>query len=186
MSEAQHLGVTPEQMRDPNWTPSIEKAVPLGIQHVLAMFVSNFTPSIIISLAAGYVFGSPDMVYLVLMAMVFSGIATLIQTISIGPVGAKLPVVQGTSFAFIPVMIPVVKTVGMAALFGGVVIGGIFHSFIGTVIGRFLSALPPLVTGIVVISIGLVLIPVGIQYATGGVPLMGKPELAPSSTGASP
>ncbi|WP_319773835.1 nucleobase:cation symporter-2 family protein [Breoghania sp.] len=176
MSEAKHLGATPDQMRDPEWTPSIEKAVPLGIQHVLAMFVSNFTPSIIISLAAGYAFGSPDMVYLVQMAMVFSGIATLIQTITIGPIGARLPVVQGTSFAFIPVMIPVVKTAGMAALFGSVIIGGIFHFLLGTVIGRFRNALPPLVTGIVVISIGLALIPVGIQYAAGGVPLMGKPE----------
>jgi NCS2 family nucleobase:cation symporter-2 len=113
---------------------------------------------------------------MVQMAMVFSGIATLIQTVTIGPVGARLPIVQGTSFAFIPVMIPVVKTAGVAALFGGVVIGGIFHFLLGTVISRIRHILPPLVTGLVVLSIGLSLLPVGIQYAAGGVPLQGQPE----------
>ncbi len=51
---------TAEQLRDPDYTPPIHVAIPLGIQHVLAMFVSNFTPAIIIGLAAGYSFGSPD------------------------------------------------------------------------------------------------------------------------------
>ena len=163
-------------LSDPNYTPPLQQAIPLGIQHVLAMFASNITPAIIVSLAAGFAFGSTEMVYMIQMVMVFAGVATLIQTCGIGPVGAKLPIVQGTSFAFIPVMIPVVKTAGMGALFGGVVIGGIFHFFLGTIIGKIRNALPPLVTGIVVLTIGLSLIPVGIKYAAGGVPLMGKPE----------
>ena len=167
---------TPEQLRDTEYRPPLAKAVPLGIQHVLAMFASNVTPAIIVSLAAGFAFGSADMVYLIQMAMVFAGVATLLQTIGVGPVGARLPVVQGTSFAFIPVMIPVVKGAGLGALFGGVVIGGVFHFLLGTVIGRIRGWLPPLVTGIVVLSIGLALIPVGIKYAAGGVPLIGKPE----------
>ena len=164
-----------ESYRDPNYLPPLQKAIPLGIQHVLAMFASNITPAIIVSLAAGFAFGSSDMVYMIQMVMVFSGIATLIQTIGLGPVGARLPVVQGTSFAFIPVMIPVVKTAGLAALFGGIVIGGIFHFLLGTLIGRIRNWLPPLVTGIVVLMIGLVLIPIGVKYAAGGVPLIGKP-----------
>ncbi|MTI10866.1 uracil-xanthine permease family protein [Curvivirga aplysinae] len=169
-------GTSKSDLQNPDYTPPLQQAVPLGIQHVLAMFASNVTPAIIISLAAGFTFGSSEMVYMIQMVMVFAGIATLIQTVGLGPIGAKLPIVQGTSFAFIPVMIPVVKTAGMAALFGGVVIGGIFHFFLGTVIGRIRNALPPLVTGIVVLTIGLSLIPVGIKYAAGGVPLMGKPE----------
>ncbi|WP_420547279.1 uracil-xanthine permease family protein [Curvivirga sp.] len=169
-------GTSKSDLQNPDYTPPLQQAVPLGIQHVLAMFASNVTPAIIISLAAGFAFGSAEMVYMIQMVMVFAGIATLIQTVGLGPIGAKLPIVQGTSFAFIPVMIPVVKTAGMAALFGGVVIGGIFHFFLGTVIGRIRNALPPLVTGIVVLTIGLSLIPVGIKYAAGGVPLMGKPE----------
>lgn len=164
------------QLQDPNYLPPLQEAIPLGIQHVLAMFASNVTPAIIISLAAGFTFGSADMVYMIQIVMVFAGISTLIQTIGFGPIGAKLPVVQGTSFAFIPIMIPIVKTAGMGALFGGIVIGGVFHFLLGTFIGRIRNVLPPLVTGIVVLTIGLSLIPVGIKYAAGGVPLMGKPE----------
>jgi len=113
------------------------------------------------------------------MAMFFAGIATLFQTIGVGPVGARLPIVQGTSFAFLPVMIPLVAGKGvdaMPALFGGVIIGGLFHAFLGTFIGKIRFALPPLVTGLVVLMIGLALVRVGIQYAAGGVPAMGKPE----------
>ena len=84
---------------------------------------------------------------------------------------------QGTSFAFLPVMIPAVfgaGTAGMAGLMTGVVIGGIFHFLLGTVIGKIRFALPPLVTGLIVLMIGLSLVSVGIQYAAGGVPLQGK------------
>ena len=176
---------TAEQLRDPNYTPPLGKAVPLGIQHVLAMFVSNVTPAIIVAGAAGIGFGSdqgalgfPDMTYLIQMSMLFAGVATLFQTIGLGPVGARLPIVQGTSFAFIPVMIPAVAglgTAGLAGLMTGVVLGGIFHFMLGFVVGRIRYALPPLVTGLIVLMIGLALVKVGIQYAAGGVPLMGKP-----------
>jgi len=177
---------TPEQLRDPNYTPALHRAVPLGIQHVLAMFVSNVTPAIIIAGAAGFGFGSdagaqgfPDMTYLIQMSMLFAGIATLFQTIGFGPVGARLPIVQGTSFAFIPIMIPLVAGKGveaLPALFGGVIIGGLFHTFIATFIGKIRFALPPLVTGLVVTMIGLALVKTGIQYAAGGVPAISQPE----------
>ncbi|EDZ44839.1 uracil-xanthine permease family protein [Leisingera daeponensis] len=175
---------TPAQLRDPNYTPPLHKAVPLGIQHVLAMFVSNVTPAIIVAGAAGFGFGSnspdfPELLYLIQMSMLFAGIATLLQTITLGPVGAALPIVQGTSFAFLPIMIPLVagKGVdGLAAMFTGVIIGGIFHASLGMVIGRIRFALPPLVTGLVVTMIGLALVKVGIQYAAGGVPAIGTPE----------
>ena len=177
---------TAEQLRDPNYMPPIGDAVPLGIQHVLAMFASNVTPSIIIAGAAGFGFGSdqgalgfPDMTYMIQMAMLFAGVATLFQTIGMGPIGARLPIVQGTSFAFLPVMIPAVAgrgTEGMAALMTGVMIGGIFHFCIGFFIGRLRFALPPLVTGLIVLMIGLALLKTGIQYAAGGVPLVGQPE----------
>ncbi|OWU85741.1 uracil permease [Oceanicola sp. 22II-s10i] len=175
---------TPAQLRDPNYTPPLIDAVPLGIQHVLAMFASNVTPAIIVAGAAGFGFGSnspdfPNLIYMIQMSMLFAGIATLFQTIGMGPVGARLPIVQGTSFAFLPVMIPAVAgqgVAGMAGLMTGIVIGGIFHFCLGTVIGRMRFALPPLVTGLIVLMIGLSLIKVGIQYAAGGVPLMGKPE----------
>lgn len=177
---------TPEQMRDPNYMPPVYKAVPLGLQHVLAMFISNVTPAIIICGAAGIGFGSdqgalgfPAMNYMIQMSMLFAGIATLIQTIGIGPVGAKLPIVQGTSFAFIPIMIPLVAGKGeeaLAIVMGGVLVGGLFHACLGFFIGRIRFALPPLVTGLVVTMIGLALVKVGIQYAAGGVPAIGTEE----------
>lgn len=127
---------TPDQLRDPNYTPPLSSAVPLGIQHVLAMFASNVTPAIIVAGAAGFGFGSgsPDffnLIYMIQMSMLFAGIATLFQTIGLGPVGARLPIVQGTSFAFIPIMIPLVAGKGvdaMAILMGGVLVGGLFRA----------------------------------------------------------
>ncbi|WP_424971268.1 nucleobase:cation symporter-2 family protein [Dinoroseobacter sp. S76] len=175
---------TPAQLRDPNFTPPLAKAIPLGIQHVLAMFVSNVTPAIIVAGAAGFGFGSnspdfPELLYLIQMSMLFAGLATLLQTVTLGPVGAALPIVQGTSFAFLPIMIPLVAGKGvdaLGALFGGIIIGGLFHALLGLVIGKIRFALPPLVTGLVVTMIGLALVKVGIQYAAGGVPAIGTPE----------
>jgi len=175
---------TAEQLRDPHYMPPLGNAIPLGIQHILAMFISNVTPAIIVCGAAGFGFGSnspdfPEMIYMIQMSMFFAGIATLLQTIGFGPVGARLPVVQGTSFAFVPIMVPLVAGKGvdaMAILMGGVIVGGFFHAILGLFIGRIRFALPPLVTGLIVLMIGLALIKVGIQYAAGGVPAIGKPE----------
>ena len=169
---------TKEEKRDPNFMPPLGQAIPLGIQHVLAMFVSNVTPAIIIAGVAGFGFGKPgmgEMIYLIQLSILFAGLATLIQTIGIGPIGAKLPIVQGTSFAFLPIIIPLVAGKGvdaMAIITGGVIVGGIVQFFLGTVIGKMRGWLPPLVTGSIVLMIGLSLVKVGIQYAAGGVPAM--------------
>ena len=157
-----------EQLKDPNYEVSMGPRVALGLQHVLAMFASNVTPSIIIAGAAGFAFGGEDMVFLIQMAMLFAGIATLFQTIGIGPVGARLPVMQGTSFAFVPIMIGIVKAGGMATLMGAILVAGIFHTFLGTIIGKIRHWFPPLVSGMVIMAIGLALLPVGIKYAAGG------------------
>ena len=103
----------------------------------------------------------------------------MLQTVTLGPIGAGLPIVQGTSFAFVPIMIPLVagKGVdGLAALFTGVVVGGVFHACLGFFIGKIRFALPPLVTGLIVVMIGLSLVKVAIQYSAGGVPAINKPE----------
>ena len=172
------------QLRDPNYTPPLSQAIPLGIQHILAMFISNVTPAIIVAGVAGFGFGSdspdfPSLLYMIQMSMLFAGIATLLQTLTLGPIGAKLPVVQGTSFAFLPIMIPLAAGKGVdaiAILMGGVLVGGLFHTVLGLFIGRIRFAMPPLVTGLVILMIGLALIKVGIQYAAGGVPAIGTPE----------
>jgi NCS2 family nucleobase:cation symporter-2 len=172
-------GMTAAHARDPDWFPGWGAAVPLGIQHVLAMFVSNMTPAIIVAGAAGFGYGSGDttqMIYMIQMAMLFAGVATLLQTIGLGPVGARLPLVQGTSFAYIPVMIPIVAGKGveaMTALTTAALVGGVLHAGLSVFVGRIRFALPPLITGLVVLMIGLSLMRIGIQYAAGGVPAMG-------------
>ncbi|MGI9338457.1 MAG: uracil-xanthine permease family protein [Gammaproteobacteria bacterium] len=166
-----------ERLTDADYTPPLPRAAALGVQHVLAMFASNVTPAIIVAGAAGL--AGAEKVFMVQMAVLFAGLATLMQTIGIGKIGARLPIMQGTSFAFVPIMIPIAQNAGMAAIFGGVVIGGIFHFLVGMfVIGRIRKYLPPLITGLIVLSIGIALIPVGIQYAAGGVWAMNnKPEI---------
>ena len=154
--------------RDPNVTPPLTEAIPLGFQHVLAMFASNVTPSIIVAGAAGLAFGSGEQIYLIQMAMLFAGIATLFQTIGFGPIGARLPIMQGTSFAFVGVLAGIAATQGLGVALTSCIIGGALHFALGSVIGRIRWLFPPLVTGLVILAIGLYLIPVAIKYAAGG------------------
>lgn len=156
------------EFSDPNDTPPLHEAVPLGLQHVLAMFASNVTPSIIVAGAAGLAFGGPEQVYLIQMAMLFAGIATLFQTVGIGPVGARLPIMQGTSFAFVGVLAGVAATQGLGVALTACLIGGVVHFLLGSVIQHLRWLFPPLVTGLVILAIGLYLIPVAIKYAAGG------------------
>ncbi len=153
---------------DPNTTPPMGQAVPLGLQHVLAMFASNVTPSIIVAGAAGLAFGGAEQIYLIQMAMLFAGIATLFQTVGIGPIGARLPIMQGTSFAFVGVLAGIAATQGLGVALSACIIGGLVHFALGTVIGSLRWLFPPLVTGLVILAIGLYLIPVAIKYAAGG------------------
>ena len=174
--------MTREQRQDPDYFPGFAAAIPLSIQHILAMFISNVTPAIIVAGAAGFGFGSPDvsaLLYMIQMSMLFAGLATLLQTIGMGPVGSRLPIVQGTSFAFLPIMIPLVAGQGveaMAVLTTGALFGGLFHAGLSVFVKQLRCAFPPLVTGLVVAMIALSLLQVGIQYAAGGVPLRGSDD----------
>lgn len=153
---------------DPNVTPPLAQAVPLGLQHVLAMFASNVTPSIIVAGAAGLAFGGPEQIYLIQMAMLFAGIATLFQTVGVGPIGSRLPIMQGTSFAFVGVLAGVAATMGLSVALTACIIGGVIHFILGAFIKHLRFLFPPLITGLVILAIGLYLIPVAIKYAAGG------------------
>ena len=158
----------PSIYSDANQTPPMSEALPLGLQHVLAMFASNVTPAIIVAGAAGLAFGGAQQVYLIQMAMLFAGLATLFQTIGFGPVGARLPIMQGTSFAFVGVLAGIAATQGLGVALTSCIIAGVIHFALGAVIVNIRSWFPPLVTGLVILAIGLYLIPVGIKYAAGG------------------
>lgn len=159
---------TTEQYSDPNSMPPMGETLPLGLQHVLAMFASNVTPSVIIAGAAGLAFGSMEQVYLIQMAMLFAGVATLFQTVGFGMVGARLPIMQGTSFAFVGVLAGISATQGLGVALTSCVIAGCLHFLLGSIIEKIRWLFPPLVTGLVILSIGLYLIPVAIKYAAGG------------------
>ena len=162
-------------MSNNNESLEFSKSIPLGIQHVLAMFAGNITVPIIV---AGVFGQTPEQkIFLIQMALFVAGVATLIQTIGIGKIGSKLPIIQGTSFGFIPVMLPF-KAFGLGAVFGAALIGGIFQMFLGYVLKPIRHMFPPLVTGIVVLMIGVSLLGVGFQYAGGGAWLLNnKPEV---------
>lgn len=147
------------------------QAILYGLQHVMAMFVGNLTPVLLITGACALDGGLQ--LQIIQNAMLMAGLITLLQIFTIGPVGAKLPIVMGTSSGFIGVCSGVASTMGQGIVTYGAII---FASFIGglfeTVLGFFLKPLrrffPSLVTGTVVMAIGLSLISVGINSFGGG------------------
>ena len=154
----------------------LKQAIPLGLQHVLAMFVGNLTPLLIITGVCGI--GSASeyadiQVALLQNAMIIAGVVTLIQLFAIGPVGGKVPIIMGTSSGFIGVFNSVAKLMGGGVLAYGAIMGAsVLGGLMETVLGAFLKPLrkffPSVVTGTVVLSIGLSLISVGINSFGGG------------------
>ena len=153
----------------------LNQSIPLGIQHVFAMFAGNITVPLIVAGVFGVTTG--EKIFLIQMALFAAGVATIIQTVGYKNIGARLPIIQGTSFAFIPIMLPF-KAFGLGAIFTAAFIGGIFQIWIGKMLKPIRHMFPPLVTGVVVLMIGFSLLKVGFKYAGGGVWLMNnKPEI---------
>jgi len=154
-----------EKNKDPNYLPPLKTAIPFGIQHVLAMFAGNIATPIIMANVLGV--SLEEKVMLIQVAMLIAGITTMIQTFGIGKVGARLPIVMGTSFAFVPVLIFISNAFGTAAVFGSTIVCGITQFFLGTVFHKIKGLFPPLVSGLVIMVVGLLLLPVAIRYAGG-------------------
>lgn len=127
--------------------------MPLGLQHVMVMMASNVTIPVILAAAIGL--SARDTAFLVQMALLVAGLATLIQTIGIGPVGARLPIVQGTSFGFLVVSVPLAQEYGLGAVFGGALFAGGVQFLFGLFFTRIRHLFPPLVAGVVVLVIGI-------------------------------
>jgi NCS2 family nucleobase:cation symporter-2 len=147
--------------------PALREAAPLGLQHVLAMFVGNITPIIIVASVLGL--SVEEKTFLIQCAMFASGVVTLIQAYPIGPIGSKLPIVQGTSFGFLPTAISIGKVHGISGIFGAALVGGLVECVLGFFLKPLRKLFPPVVTGTVLLSIGLSLLPVGVKYFAGGV-----------------
>ncbi|MFQ5637342.1 MAG: uracil-xanthine permease family protein [bacterium] len=146
--------------------PPLLEAIPLGVQHVLAMFLSNIAVPLIIATAIGL---NPDeKAVLVQMALVMAGVSTIVQSYPIGPVGARIPIVMGTSFAFAAGIISISKQFNLATAFGACFAAAFIEVLIGFSYDKYKRFFPPLCAGIVVMLIGLTLIPIGMDYAAGG------------------
>ena len=154
----------------------LSQAIPLGLQHVMAMFIGNLTPLIIVMGVCGLTADagfSELRTALLQNAMIIAGIVTLVQMFSIGPVGGKVPIVMGTSSGFLGVLNNTVTACGggiiaYGAIMGACLIGGIFEGILGAFLKPLRKFFPPIVTGSVVIAIGLSLLGVGINYFCGG------------------
>lgn len=148
--------------------PPLKEAIPLGIQHVLAMFAGNVTVPIVIATTLGLATG--ELTFLIQCAMFVAGVTTILQANRIGPVGANLPIVMGTSFGFMPTVQALGPSYGLGAILGAGLVGGIFQAFLGYFLKPLRKLFPPIVTGTVLLTIGLSLLPTGILYVAGGAP----------------
>ena len=146
--------------------PPAGKSLALGVQHLLAMFLSTVALPLVI--AGGIGLSPSDTVFIVQMALFVAGLATVVQVYPLGPVGARLPIVMGTSAIFVSPLIDVGSEFGLAAIFGAVIVAAPIEVILGYVFKDVRRFFPPLVTGIVVMLVGLTLIPTAMQYAAGG------------------
>ena len=151
--------------------PKFSQALPLALQHVVAMIVGCVTPAIIVSNVANL--SGADRVILIQAALVVSALSTLLQLFPIGKkgsfrLGAALPVIMGISFAYVPSMQSIAADFGIPAILGAQIVGGVVAFIVGAFVMQIRKFFPPLITGTVVFTIGLSLYPTAINYMAGG------------------
>ena len=143
------------------------KSIPFGLQHVLAMFVANIAPIMIVAGTCGL---SPqDTASLIQTAMIMAGIGTMIQLFAVWKIGARLPIVMGISFTFVSVFGYVGTNWGYGAIIGGVIVGGILEGLLGFFAKYWRKIISPIVAASVVTAIGFSLLSVGANSFAGGV-----------------
>lgn len=152
--------------------PRLGEALPLAMQHVVAMIVGCVTPAIIISGVAKL--NPADKIILIQASLVVAALSTFLQLYPIGNrhgfhLGAGLPVILGVSFAYVPSMVAITEQFSIGAVLGAQIIGGICAIAVGMTIRSIRKYFPPLIAGTVVFTIGLSLYPVAINYMAGGV-----------------
>ena len=144
----------------------VKQAIPFGLQHILAMFVANISPILIVAAASGL--SSKQSASLIQSAMIIAGIDTLIQLFPIWKIGSGLPIVMGISFTFVSVFCYIGPTYGYNAIVGAVLIGGIIEGLLGLFAKYWIKLITPIVSASVVTSIGFSLLSVGASSFGGG------------------
>ena len=142
------------------------KAIPFGLQHVLAMFVANITPIIILANVVGI--GTETSSALIQNCMIIAGIGTLVQLYPIWRIGSRLPIVMGISFTFLSLAIAIATTQGMGTLMGAVIVGGLVEGCLGLFPNQWTKLIPHVVAATVVTAIGFSLLPIGANSFAGG------------------
>ena len=146
----------------------IAKAIPFGLQHVLAMFVANLSPMTIIATAAQPALSQQEVAMLIQNAMFAAGIATMIQLYPLWKIGSKLPIVMGVSFTFVTILSTIGANYGYPAVIGAVLVGGCFEGVLGLLAKYWKKIVSPIVAATVVTSIGFSLFTVGARSFGGG------------------
>lgn len=144
------------------------KAIPFGLQHILAMFVSNLAPITLIAASAQPALSQAEVAILLQNAMFVAGIATLIQLYPVWKVGSRLPVVMGVSFTFVAVLSSIAANYGYPSLVGAVIVGGLMEGTLGLLAKYWRRIITPIVAASVVTAIGFSLFTVGTRSFGGG------------------
>ncbi len=144
----------------------VAKALPFGLQHVLAMFVSNITPIMILANAIGL--DNVTSGALIQNCMVIAGIGTLVQLYPVWRIGSRLPIVMGISFTFLSLAISIAAAQGMGSLMGAVIVGGLVEGVLGLFAKYWIKLIPHVVAATVVTAIGFSLLPIGANSFAGG------------------
>ncbi|MEV6991568.1 nucleobase:cation symporter-2 family protein [Streptomyces sp. NPDC093228] len=147
--------------------PPLRRLAVFGFQHVLAMYAGAVAVPLIVGGAMKL--SAADLAYLIMADLLVCGVATLIQCVGFRRFGARLPIVQGCTFAAVPPMVLIGTTGGgLPAIYGSVIVSGCAIMLLAPVFGGLLHFFPPLVTGTVILIIGLSLLPVAGNWVAGG------------------
>lgn len=147
--------------------PALRRVIAVGLQHVLAMYAGAVAVPLIVGGALKM--SGPELAYLITADLMICGVATLIQCVGFWRFGARLPVMQGCTFAAVPPMVLIGRTGGgLPAIYGSVIVAGLAIMLLAPVYGKLLRFFPPLVTGTVILIIGVSLLPVAGVWAAGG------------------
>lgn len=168
------MSVTTKAVVDPvDERLPIGKLFMLGLQHVLVMYAGAVAVPLIIGGALGL--PKDQIAFLISADLMCCGIATLLQSVGVGRFGIRMPVIMAVTFAAVGPMLAIGTnpSLGLPGIFGATIASGVIGTLVAPVVGKLLRFFPPIVTGIVITSIGLTIIGVGINWAAGGV---GNPD----------
>ena len=164
-------------MTDQNPINTVDSMLPIpqlfafGLQHVLAMYAGAVAVPIIVAQAMNL--PVEDLIRLITADLFTCGIATLIQTLGFGNIGGRIPMIQGVTFASVGPMTMIGAQHGMTAIYGAIIVAGLFTFIVAPFFSRLIRLFPPVVTGTIITLIGINLMPVAINWMGGGV---GNPE----------